>query len=136
MAKPSMRENGYGHLPQPGRLTRNPDGTISESTISKIQSQLELITQTLNGGLRLKSGESLARSRNFKAQMIEFTTPSSANAEFTVFHSLGVKPDGYMVVLQNKAGSIYTSNHGGWEKGKIYFKSNTSSMLTNVILYA
>lgn len=136
MAKPSMRENGYGHLPQPGRLTRNADGSVSETTIGKIQSQLELITQTLNGGLRLKSGETLARAGNFKAQMVEFTTPSSANSEFSLPHSLGETPDGYLVVAQNKAGSIYTSNYGGWDNGVVYFKSDAASMLTNIILYA
>jgi hypothetical protein len=131
-----MRENGHGHLPQPGRITRDDDGTISESSIAKIQSQLELITQTLNGGLRLKSGETLGRAGNFKAQMIELTTPSSANSEFSVPHSLGALPEGYIVVLQDKAGSLYTSNFGGWDKNTIYLKSDATSMLINVILYA
>jgi hypothetical protein len=136
MANPRMRENGFGHLPQPGRITRDEDGGISESTLAKIQSQLELITQTLNGGLRLKSGGTLGRAGNFKAQMIEVITPGSANTEFTVPHSLNAIPEGYFIVLQDKAGSLYTSNFGGWDRDTVYFKSDVTSMLVNVILYA
>ena len=136
MANPRMRENGFGHLPQPGRITREKDGTISEATIAKIQSQLELITQTLNGGLRLKSGETLGRAGNFKAQMIELTTPGVADTEFSIPHSLGALPEGYFVVLQDKAGSLYTSNFGGWDKDTVYLKSDATSMLVNIVLYA
>jgi hypothetical protein len=92
MAKPRMRESGIGHIPQPGRITREDDGTISESTIAKIQTQLELITQTLNGGLRFAASESLGRVGNFKAQMLEFIAPGVADTEFSVPHSLGVTP--------------------------------------------
>lgn len=136
MAKPRMRENGFGHLPQPGRITKEKDGTISEASLAKIQSQMELITQTINGGLRLKAGEALGRAGNFKAQLVEFTTPSSPDTQFSVPHSLGSAPEGLFVVLQDKAGSIYTANFGGWDTQTIYLKSDASSMLTNAILYA
>ena len=136
MAKPTMRENGAGHLPQPGRIMRDLDGTISDSTLSRIQSHLELITQTINGGLRLKAGGALGRSGNFKAQKIELTTPGTAPVEIAVPHSLGLRPEGYLVVLQDKAGSLYTSNFGGWDGSVVYFKSDATSMLVNVILYA
>jgi hypothetical protein len=131
-----MREAGYGHLPMPGRLTREEDGTISEATLSRVYRQLELVTEAINGGLRLKAGENLGRAGNFKAQLLEFTTPGGADTEFSQPHSLGETPEGYFIVLQNKAGSVYTSNFGGWDSQTVYFKSDATDMLVNIIIYS
>lgn len=136
MASPRMREGGYGHLPRPGRVTRNDKGEISEASLNTIQRTLELVVEALNGGLRFTAGEALGRAGNFNAQLLEFTTPGSANAEFTVPHSLNATPEGYFVVLQNKAGSVYTSNFGGWDHQTMYFKSDATDMLVNIIAYA
>lgn len=135
MASPRLKERGFGIIPRPSRITREKDGSISQSSVDRLQSQIENITDAINGGLTLRSGGALGRCGNFKAQLVEFTTPGVANTQFLVPHSLDEAPEGYIVVLQNKAGSIYTSNFGGWDGTSVYFKSDTASMLVNMILY-
>jgi len=135
MALPKRRENGLGHIPRAGRIKKEKDGTISESVIGAIQNQLRLITEAINGGLRLTSGGALGRTGNLDGQMVEFTTPDIADTEIAIPHSLGQAPEGYIVVLQNKAGSVYTSNFGGWDNNTVYFMSDATEMLVNVILY-
>lgn len=135
MARPTMREDGIGHLPQPGRITREKDGTISEATLGRIHRQLELLTQAVNGGLRFVANQNLGRVGNFKAQMLEFTA-NAADTEFSVPHSLGTVPLGYIPVLVDKDATLYVSNFGGWSKDTVYFKSSAAGALFNVYLLA
>ncbi len=135
MAAPRIRERGYGFISRPTRISRDKDGTISDATINRLQTHLETLTSAINGGLSLRSGGALGRAGNFNAQLLEFITPGAANTEFSVPHSLGEAPEGYIVVLQSKAGSVYTSNFGGWDGSTVYFKSDATDMLVNVIVY-
>lgn len=136
MATPRLKERGFGFISRPSRITREENGTISQGSIDRIQSQLDTITTAINGGITLRSGGSLGRAGNMKAQMVEFTSSPTANVEFLVPHSLGEAPEGYIVVLQNKAASLYTSNFGGWDGSAVYFKCSVASVLMNVILYS
>lgn len=135
MARPRIREGGFGFIPQPARIARDKDGTISDATLGLIASQLDTVTKAINGGLRLRAGGNLGRAGNFNAQLVEFITPGMANQQFLVPHSMQEAPEGYIIVLQNKAGSIYTSNFGGWDGNSVYFKSDATDMLVNAILY-
>lgn len=135
MATPSIRENGFGFIPDQGRITKEKDGTISEAAIGRIYTQLRLITEILNGGLELRSGGALGRVGNFNAQLLEATTPSSANQKFTMPHSLDRQPSNYMVAFQNKAGSVYAMEFASWTKSSVFFASDATDMLINVIVF-
>jgi hypothetical protein len=130
-----MRERGFGFVSKPAKISRDKDGSISDATINRLQIHLENLTNAINGGLSLKSGGALGRAGNLNGQLVEFTTPPNANTQFLVPHSLGITPEGYIVVLQNKAGSVYTSNFGGWDSTSIFLKSDATSMLVNAIVY-
>ncbi len=134
MAKPRLRQSGIGHLPQPGRITREKDGTISEQTVGRLHNHLRIVTQAINGGLRFSASEPLGSVGNFKMQMVEMTSPSTPDQEFSTPHSLESAPMGYIVVLQNKAGSLYVSNFGGWSSDLVYFKCDVASVLFNIYL--
>ena len=135
MAKPRMVETGTGHVTRPGRVTKDVEGKISDATIYALKDFADTVEASLNGGLRLGPADNLARAGNFKAQHLEFTTPSGANTEISVPHSLGEAPSGYIVTLQNKAGALYTSNFGGWDTQTVYFKCDVASVLFNIIVF-
>jgi hypothetical protein len=135
MATPKLILTGTGSVSQPGRISRDKDGTISESTISRIFSALETLTAKFNNGISLGDGIHLSRAGNLDAQTIEFISPDVANTEIAIDHSLGRVPIGFIPILQNANGRLYTSNFGGWSKNTIYLKDIRASVLWSIFVF-
>lgn len=134
MAKPMMIETGLGTVPAPIKLLRNDDGLVTEESLVQMNAYLQLLAQKVN---KLSLGDLTAYSHagNLDAQRIPLKTPSVADTEMEIDHSLRRIPSGYIVVLQDKAGSLYTSSYGSWSQNTIYLKFSAASALVDIILF-
>jgi hypothetical protein len=87
----------------------------------------------LQGRVRFGDGES---GENISGQFKDITSHASANTEFAVTHSLNVIPVGFIVLYQDKAGSLYQAPTTGtaWDKTTIYLKSDVSSLSARIFI--
>jgi hypothetical protein len=66
----------------------------------------EQLARVMNGGISFgDSAQSL--SDNIDGVWLSTTTPAGADTNFTLTHNLGRLPNGWIVAMQNKAGSVY-----------------------------
>lgn len=129
-----MVETGSGGLAPPGRVSLDQDGKITPESVITVNAFLDSVAQRVSGKLTLGDGTNYSRAGNINGQWIEFTTPATPDTEFQVDHSLGATPTGYLVVLQNKAGTLYTSQFASWDKNRIFLKCSAASVLFSIIL--
>ena len=134
MATPNKIENGLGALAAPGRVSLDKDGKITSASILSVNSFLEDTAKRVSGHLSFGDGTVYSRSGNIDGQWVELKTPTVADTEITVYHSLGRVPIGYLVLAQNKAGSLYTSQYASWSTSATAFKCNVASVLFTIIL--
>jgi len=92
------------------------------------------IVQKINGRLSFGDASQSSLAGNIYGQYREFTTPSSANTQFQVDHSLGKVVVARLVVRQNKAGELYDVNLTGWGDNAVYFMSSGTTVLYKVLL--
>jgi hypothetical protein len=99
------------------------------STIDKDLSMLFLLAQ---GRVRFGNGGN-AIGDNIAGQFLTFTTSATPDAENTLVHKLDAIPVGYIIVKQNKAGSLYTGTTS-WTKSNLYLKCSVASVTYTVFL--
>jgi hypothetical protein len=113
------------------KLTQQPQLGVVQNPVSVtglqglIQAVWQQIARVVNGSLTF--GNPSAGPDNIKGAWYDSTTPAGANTAFTVTHNLGYVPQGWIVLYQDKAASIYD---GGvtWTETTISLKCNTSSV--------
>lgn len=135
MARPTLKDKGEGSLAPPGKIKLNDKGEIEAASLLSLNAFVELVAQALTQ-LGFGDGTNYSKAGNFKFQTLTFTTPSVADTEKGIDHSLKRRPWGYLVVNQNKAGSLYRTNPGSWSETRVFFKSDATSMLVTIILVA
>lgn len=97
-----------------------------------IDKDLITLFQALQGRIRFGSGTSGTSGENIGGTWIKFLTSNTSGNEVQVAHKLGTVPLGYLVVTQDKAGSVYAEPGGlgintAWTSGTSYFKSNVTN---------
>ena len=104
--------------------------------IRLLQDQLSKIFYLLQGRVSFGTGTDGVSGQNISGQFQEFTSDASANTEFTVAHTVGSVPLGYLVLAQDKAGSLYQMDDTGtaWTSTNIYLKCSVSSVKFLVFL--
>lgn len=135
MAKQIRVESGFGHIGKPSRLILDKEGKVPPGAIVQLNNTVQRIVDTINGALSGGNGDQGTRTGNFDGQFLEFTTPSTPDAEFELFHGLGRIPVGKVVVRQDKAASLYDSSAGSWTTEVVYFKCNVASVLVRIVLF-
>ncbi len=79
-------------------------------------------------------------SGKINGQYVIVTTPSSANTEFAVAHSLRDKngnarvPQGYIVIRRSAAGVIYDGTTT-WTTTNIYLRCNVANMSATILIF-
>ena len=134
MATPRKIENGLGAIAAPGRVSLDKDGKLTNASILSVNAFLEDMAKRVSGHLSIGDGTIYSRSGNLDGQWVELTTPTTPDTEITVYHSLGRVPIGYLVLAQNKAGSLYTSQYASWSTSATAFKCNVATVLFTIIL--
>lgn len=71
---------------------------------------------------------------NVDCRSLTFTTSATPDASNTIAHTLGKVPIGYIVIYQNKAGSLYDSGTT-WTSTNIYLKSNIASVAFRILVF-
>ena len=74
-------------------------------------------------------------SMNMNVEWQRVTDTGSADTEFTVNHTLGRVPVGYIVVRQDKAGSLYESSFTSWTNTSVTLKFSTTNTAITIGLF-
>lgn len=81
---------------------------------------------------RLSFGDGVA-SENISGQFVTFTTSATPNAEFSVPHTLGATPIGWIIVNKDKAGDLYKGTTV-WTNSSIALKCSVASVTYKLFL--
>lgn len=74
------------------------------------------------------------KAGNIDAVYVEFTSSATPDAENTIPHKLGRVPRGIIVVMQDKAASVYKGTTA-WTSSNIYLKVNTASVTIKLLVF-
>jgi hypothetical protein len=101
-----------------------------ESQVRTLQENINKIFQCLQGRISFGTGDDGQRNGNVEGEWQEFTSHAGADTEFAVAHGLISVPLGYLVVSQDKAGTLYQMHDTGtaWTTTNIYLKCNVASV--------
>lgn len=107
-----------------------------EQQSKQIDTQINSIINVLQGRVRFGTGTDGANGENVQGQFQQFTSDGSANTEFSVTHTMGAIPKGYIVLWQDKAGSLYQGPTTGtaWTSSTVYLKCSISSVTFLIFL--
>lgn len=108
----------------------------AEDYVSDVNSDLTNIFLAISGRIRFGSGTDGTAGENISGQFQQFTTSATPDAENTIAHTLGSVPVGYIILGQDKAGSLYQLAGTGtaWTSSNIYLKCNVASVTFLVFL--
>ncbi len=103
-----------------------------EGNQSDVDRDLIRIFQALSGRLRFGSGTSGSLGENLGGVWLQVLTSGTTNTELGYHHTLNSQPMGYIVVWQDKAGSLYANPFGSginttWTSGTAYFKADVGA---------
>jgi len=94
---------------------------------------LELLT---HGRVSFGIGTDGFRGENVSGEFQEFTSSATPDAENTIAHTIGSIPIGYIIMHQDKAGSLYGTPTLGtnWSSSAVYLKCDVASVTFNIFL--
>lgn len=101
-----------------------------QAQINVLQGEINKIFTCLQGRISFGIGTTGINGQNISGQWVTYTSNGAANTEDTIAHTIGSIPLGYLVVSQNKAGTIYQQAGTGtaWTSSNIYVKCNVASV--------
>ena len=110
--------------------------TDEKADVIEIDRDLGNIINCLQGRVRFGPGTSGNDGENMAGQWLTITTNAVANTEDTFTHTCGSIPVGYLIVWQDKAGSLYQSPTNGtdWTSSSIYLKCSVASVTFKLFL--
>lgn len=109
---------------------------IHSIKIDEIDKDLINLFLALHSRLRFGSGTSGDRGENISGEFLTFTTSATPDAENTTAHTVGSVPIGFIVLHQDKAGSLYQGPTTGtnWTASNIYTKCDVASVTFSIFL--
>ena len=111
-------------------------GSIQKSPITYllgVDNDLVSLFNLSKGRVRFGNGVDGQNGENIQGQFQTFTTDATPNAEFSVTHTLGATPVGWLVFNKNKAGDLY-SGTTAWTSTTIALKCSVASVTFVVFL--
>ena len=112
-------------------FTKNKYGE-EDSSKRSVDADLGTLFKALQGRLRFGSGTSGFKGENIGGVWLKILTSGTTDAERGYKHNLESQPMGYIVVSQDKNGSLCGNPTGDsinttWTSGTAYFRSNGTS---------
>lgn len=106
------------------------------SDIINYDTDFSNVINCLNGRVRFGPGTSGNNGENIAGQFITITTNAVANTESTFTHTIGSVPVGYLILWQDKAGSIYQgpTTLTAWTNTTISLKCSVASVQFKLFL--
>lgn len=101
-----------------------------EDQMTVLQTQINKIFTCLQGRISFGTGVTSVSGQNIDGEWRTYTSNAVADTEDTLAHTIGSIPLGYIVINQNKAGSIYGTPSLGtaWTSSNIYLKCSVASV--------
>lgn len=98
--------------------------------IRDLQTQIDKLFTVLQGRVNFGTGVDGVDGQNIAGQFQQFTSSATPDAENTISHTVGSIPTGYIILWQDKAGSLYQSPTVGsdWTSTDIYLKCSVASV--------
>lgn len=110
------------------------EGGLSDQQAVTLVSTVRDLIAKVNG--MVSFGSALTGHRgNLDVAHTDVITPSVANTEFPVVHTLGRVPVGAVLVRRDKVVNIYDSSVGSWTETMIFLKADAASATIKVLLY-
>jgi len=103
-----------------------------DDQIPLLQDNLDKLFQLAQGRITFGTATDGNGGENVAGEFQVVADTGTINTEFSVTHTIGVVPTGFLVININKGGVIYTSGTS-WTSTTIYLKCSTSN--TNVSLF-
>jgi len=110
----------------PGSIQKSPT-----TYLLGVDNDLTSLFNLSKGRIRFGDATNGSRGENISGEYRVFT--SSTPAEFEVKHTLGVVPQGWIVVSKDKAGDLYSGTSTNTSTS-IYFKCSVGSVTYKVFL--
>jgi hypothetical protein len=110
--------------------------TDKENFVRDIDADVTSLFLLAQGRIRFGNGVDGANLENISGQWQQFTSDGVANTEFSVAHTVGAIPVGYIIVWQDKAGSLYQGPTTGtaWTSTAVYLKCSVASVTFKIAL--
>lgn len=104
--------------------------------IRQVDQDLDSLFVCLQGRVRFGPGTSGNDGENIFGQWLQVTTNGTKDTEDTFTHTCGTVPVGYIIVWQDKAGSLYQGPSTGtaWTSTRIYLKCSVASVTFKLFL--
>ena len=113
-------------MSRPGRIVGNNDGTVPLQSIQQLNVYLQNLADKLNvDGISFGDSTRFSQAGNLDAQRVEVKF-TGAGDEREIYHSLRRVPVGYIVVQQDKPGSLYVSKFGSWGNDTLFLKTDAT----------
>ncbi len=107
--------------------------TDDKADIKEVDRDLKRIYDCLQGRVRFGNGNSDSNGENIDGQWKVISDTGTINTEFSLSHSLGSIPVGYLVTKINKGGVIYDSGTA-WTSTNIYLKCSAANATVSIFL--
>lgn len=101
--------------------------------VNSLDTDIRNIFLCVSGRVRFGDGNDGQLGENIAGQFQVVSDTGTADTEFSVSHSLGVVPFGYIVVNINKGGVVYKSTTS-WTSTTVYFKCSAANANTTIFL--
>lgn len=117
-------------------LHLNERSTNFIDQLHRIDYEMSQLFTALQGRIRFGTGTDGDRGENISGEFQQFTTSATPDAENTIAHTLGSVPVGYIILGQDKAGSLYQLAATGtaWTSSNLYLKCDVASVTFLVFL--
>lgn len=113
--------------------TKIEDKEASYNYLRSIDSDIESLFLLSQGRVRFGTGSDGDRGENMSGEFQVVADTGTANAEFSITHTLGTVPIGYLITKTNKGGVVYDSGTA-WTSTTIYLKCSTANTTITVFL--
>lgn len=99
----------------------------------KIEQDINRIIECLKGRVRFGTGTDGDRGENIAGEFQVIADTGSANTQFSVTHTLGAVPVGYIILKNSKSGVIYDGTDA-WTSTTIYLKCSAANAAITIFL--
>lgn len=109
--------------------TLKPESDFDKSVEEALLRTGQQLEDILNKGIKF--------AENFNGQIKSHTSNAVANTEDTISHTLGRIPSGYLVLYQDKAGTLFQGPSTGtaWTASNLYLKCNVASVAFSLLIF-
>ena len=104
-----------------------------DSQIRRLDANMTKLFLLSQGRNRFGDGSDAEFGENISGQFQVYTSNATPDTEDTISHDIGSTPIGYIILKQNKAGSLYTGTTS-WSSSNVYLKCSIASVTFTIFL--